>query len=137
MVGFKALSDEEVKRKYNEAKEGSKLKDNRLEDLLFINEKLREYQVLWDQLEYMLHIDAEDMQDVYDWRLEAERERREQKGAENAMSDEQIKKFVDGYIPAYELYTEGLRSEKWRGEEGRKLRFVVGKDRKVKEVETI
>lgn len=137
MVGFKALSDEEVKSTFDSAPEGSKLKDNKLEDVLFVNEKLREYQVLWDQLEYMLHIDAEEVSYVYDWRLEAEKERRAQKGEANAMSDEQVKKFVDGYIPAYELYTEGLRSEKWRNEAGRKLRFVVGKDRKVKEVETI
>lgn len=137
MVGFKALSDEEVKCKHSSAPEGSALKKQKLEDLLFVNEKLREYQVLWDQLEYMLQIDAEEMSYVYDWRLEAEKERRVQKGEANAMSDEQVKKFVDGYIPAYELYTEGLRSEKWRNEAERKLRFVVGKDRKVKEVETI
>ena len=39
--------------------------------------------------------------------------------------------------PAYELYTETLRNGIFGGEKGKQLRFVVGKDRKVKEVHQI
>ena len=34
--------------------------------------------------------------------------------------------------PAYELYTDVLRNGIFGGVEGKQLRFVVGKDRKVK-----
>ena len=64
------------------------------------------------------------------------------------MTDEQVKTFVDGYYPSYELYVDGLRkgifaTMKTEGvaegndAQGRQLRVVVGKDRKVKKVEKI
>lgn len=36
--------------------------------------------------------------------------------------------------PSYELFTDRLRAGSFDGEEGRQLRFVIGKDRKVKKV---
>ena len=39
--------------------------------------------------------------------------------------------------PAYELYTEVLRNGIFADEKYKQLRFVVGKDRKVKEVHRI
>lgn len=41
-----------------------------------------------------IHIDAEDPKWVYDWRLEAEVKLRAAKGS--GMTDEQVKRFVDG-----------------------------------------
>jgi len=51
------------------------------------------------------------------------------------MSDEQVIKFVDGYYPAYELYTSALRRGIFAGEQskGRQLRIIVGRDRRVKD----
>lgn len=37
--------------------------------------------------------------------------------------------------PAYELYTDVLRKGIFSGEKGKQLRLVVGRDRRVKEVE--
>ena len=70
------------------------------------------------------------------------------------MTDEQVKTFIDGCklhfrscqmsflltridYPSYELYTDLLRNGIWGGGKGKQLRLVVGKDRKVKEVEEI
>ena len=44
---------------------------------------------------------------MYTWRLEQEHNLWKSKG--KGMSDDDVKTFVDGYYPAYELYTEGLR----------------------------
>ena len=52
------------------------------------------------------------------------------------MTDEQVKEFVDGYYPAYELFTETLREGVFE-DKGRQLRLVVGQDRKVVKVERI
>ena len=67
---------------------------------------------------------------------------RAEKGA--GMSDEEVKAFVDGYFPGYELYYKGVREGVFipggnreadrDGASGRKqLNIVVGKDRKLKE----
>ncbi|RDW92081.1 hypothetical protein BP5796_01475 [Coleophoma crateriformis] len=132
-VGFRALSDAEVGAKH--AAPGTvTLGKHRLEDLLFVNERLREYDVMTDCFDAFIHVDAEETGFVYDWRLQQEAALRREKGT--GMSDEQVVKFVDGYYPAYELYTEQLRQGvlAGKGTEGRQLRLVVGKDRKVNQV---
>lgn len=141
-VGFRALSSAEVETKQAAAKIASNtstqvktLQKNRLEDLLFVNENLKAYDAVTDLLDAFIHIDAEDTGYVYDWRLQQEAALRRDKGT--GMTDEQVIKFVDGYYPAYELYTETLRAGVFankKGKEGSQLRLVVGKDRKVKHV---
>ncbi|SLM40821.1 uridine cytidine kinase [Lasallia pustulata] len=138
-VGFRPLSREEVKSKWEDAvrakEQGGyrgRLGCNRLEDVEFINAALREYDELTDQFDALIHIDAEDTQYVYEWRLEQEAALRATKGV--GMTDEQVVNFVNGYYPAYELFTERLRAGAFGEEKGRQLRLVVGKDREVKEV---
>lgn len=132
-VGFRALAKEEVKRK----REGYSrtLKAHPLEHLLFVNEKLREYEVMNRQFDAFIHIDAEETDFVYKWRQEQEKVLREEKGS--GMSVEEVTRFVDGYYPAYELFTDALRDGLFKGTEdeaGRQLRLVVGRDRRVKDV---
>ena len=134
-VGFRALASEEVKRKQaaSRAQASATLWKHRLEDLLFVNEKLREYDVMTDMFDAFIHIDALETVYVYDWRLEQEASLRREKGA--GMTDEQVIKFVDGYYPAYELFTDALRTGVFKGldSKGKQLRLIVGRDRKVKE----
>ena len=133
-VGFSALSDEEVVAKY--AQPGTvTLHKHRLEDLQFVNEKLRAYEVINKCFDAFIHIDAEDTGFVYDWRQQQEAALRRERGT--GMSEEMVTKFVDGYYPAYELFTDALREGIFKGKEdvkGRQLRLIVGRDRKVKEV---
>ncbi|PMD50171.1 uridine/cytidine kinase [Hyaloscypha bicolor E] len=132
-VGFRTLSSDEVKRKWEEG--GVTLGRHRLQDLLFVNEKLREYEVLNDAFDAFIHIDAEETGYVYAWRQEQEEVLRREKG--RGMSREEVERFVDGYYPAYELFTEKLRMGLFSGVDGgkgRQLRLVVGRDRRVKEV---
>lgn len=92
------------------------------------------------RLNAIVHIDAAVPLSVYEWRLQQEVTLREVRGA--GMTDDQVRHFVDGYYPAYELYTEGLRQRvirdeppKSRDKYGSKLRLVVGSDRRVLKVE--
>jgi D-glycerate 3-kinase len=107
-----------------------------------------------------LRSDAEDTQYVYGWRLEQEAALRVRRGA--GMTNEQVIEFVDGCMctnallyyhgerkleqglllpsfltskatdyPAYELFSDALRRGLFE-DEGRQLRLIVGKDRRVK-----
>lgn len=128
-VGFRALEPAALEEKW--AGESLTLKHHSLDDLAFVNEALRGYDVVTDLFDAFVHIDAEDLSYVYAWRQEQEAKLREERGT--GMTDEQVVTFVDGYFPAYELYSEGVRKGVLGGgRDGRQLRLVVGKDRKVK-----
>ncbi|PBP28866.1 hypothetical protein BUE80_DR000137 [Diplocarpon rosae] len=55
----------------------------------------------------------------------------------SGMTEEQVTKFVDGYYPAYELFTGALREGLFKGNKGgesKQLRLIVARDRKVTDV---
>ncbi|EME79825.1 uncharacterized protein MYCFIDRAFT_87978 [Pseudocercospora fijiensis CIRAD86] len=140
-VGFRALSDAQVESKWQAAKAQAEKGDGsykgrlgllKLEDVLFVNRRLREYDAFTDRFGAFIHIDAEDTLYVYHWREEQEAAMRASKGT--GMSQEQVINFVNGYYPCYELYTDVLRDGIFTGEKGKQLRLVVGRDRRVKEV---
>jgi D-glycerate 3-kinase len=132
-VGFRALSDADVEAKWNGP--SRTLQKHKLEHLLFVNERLKGYDALTDLFDAFIHIDAEDLEFVYNWRSQQEEHLRRDKGDPNAgMSPEQVIKFVDCYFPAYELYTDKVRQGILPGRPGHQLRMIVGPDRKVKEV---
>lgn len=134
-VGFRALPHATITTLHS-SKKTKTLHKHDLDNLLFINEKLKEYDDVTGCFDVFIHIDAEDVEWVYKWREEQEEAlRREGKGG---MTAEEVVRFVDGYFPAYELFTENLREGMFAelGEEGkgRQLRLVVGKDRRVRRV---
>jgi D-glycerate 3-kinase len=132
-VGFRAIGCKEIEAK--QAAPSTTLHKHRFEDLVFVNEKLKDYDVMTDAFDAFIHIDAQETGFVYDWRLEQEAALRREKGS--GMTDEMVRRFVDGYYPAYELYTDGVRAGvlKEKGP-GRQLRLVVGRDRRVRDVIT-
>ncbi|KAK9371804.1 P-loop containing nucleoside triphosphate hydrolase protein [Lipomyces chichibuensis] len=142
-VGFQALTDDEVKAKWEESKRvhqaelklaRTTLWSLRLEDLLFVNCMLKGYDVMTNLFDAMIHIDAVDTSYVYKWRLQQEAEMREQTG--RGMTDKEVVKFVDGYYPAYELFSDKLRQGVVKNK-GRQLRLVVRDDRKVQDIVVI
>jgi D-glycerate 3-kinase len=140
-VGFRALSADEVTAKHADSRFMT-LKQHTMDDLLFVNEKLKAYDVITDLLNCFVHIDAQNLKFVYEWRLEQEFKLRKEKGA--GMTDEQVIKFVDGYYPAYELYTEGVKqgvvkkNQELAHDDGkRQLRVEIAKDRSPTEVEVV
>lgn len=127
-VGFRALDVAEVEARWKGR--GRTLHNHDLEHLLFVNEQLRRYDVLTDLFDAFVHIDAEHTEYVYAWRLQQEKKLRQDKGT--AMTDDQVVAFVDAYYPAYEMFSDKLRSGV-PAQPGRQLRLVVGRDRVVKE----
>ena len=85
---------------------------------------LEKYAAAWDsRCDSWLMVRASNgPQCVYSWRLQAERQLREASGGKG-MSDEQVKDFVDRFLPAYEAYLPGAAE---RGPPGsRKGRVLV------------
>lgn len=132
-VGFRSSTSADIEAKWNAP--SRTLQQHRLEHLLFVNDQLRGYDDVTSKLDAFVHIDSEDTQYVYAWRLEQEDNLRIDRGDPTAgMTPDQVTRFVDGYYPAYELYTDGLRNGVLPGRPASQLRLIVGRDRKVKEV---
>ncbi|KAJ9637023.1 hypothetical protein H2204_004946 [Knufia peltigerae] len=149
-VGFRPLSESALRSKHAAAVAAlekstpsnpytGRLGHNTLASVTAINDALKSYDQLTSQLDAFVHIDAADPTYVYKWRLEQEANLRAARGS--GMTDEQVKHFVDGYYPAYELYTDTLREGVFKDVrpdwQGRQLRLIVGADRKVQQVITI
>lgn len=126
-VGFRSVGHQEVETKWKAPSRTLGL--HKLEDLLFINDQLKEYNAVTDLFDAFIHIDAEDTQYVYEWRLQQELQLRRERGI--GMTDEQVVKFVDAYYPAYELFSDGVRNGVFLDRRGCQLRLVVGQDRLV------
>ncbi|KAJ9298210.1 hypothetical protein DTO271G3_3815 [Paecilomyces variotii] len=151
-VGFRPWDDGTLREKWEAAvrQKDTGNYDGRLgyvkfEDVKTVNDALKRYNVLTDQLDALIHIDAENPRFVYEWRQEQERTLRAAKGT--GMTEEQVNHFVDGYYPSYELFTETLREGVFKPTagkpvpeadwKGRQLRLVIEKNRRVREVITI
>jgi D-glycerate 3-kinase len=132
-VGFRALAPERVQAKWDAP--SRTLKQHTLEHLLLLNDKLKPYESIWDYFHVFIQIDAEDEEYVYTWRQEQEDYLRLSRDDPQAgMTAEQVRKFVDGFYPGYELYTHGLR-QGWNSDKpDNQLRIVVGPDRGIKQV---
>lgn len=132
-VGFRSIAPEAIEAKWRG--QSRTLHLHKLEDLVFINDQLRGYDVVTDLFDAFIHIDAEDTEYVYDWRLQQEHQLIRERGT--GMTNEQVVKFVDAYYPAYELFSDGVRKGILPHRPGCQLRLVVGKDRTVIDTITI
>ncbi|KAI5813906.1 P-loop containing nucleoside triphosphate hydrolase protein [Pyronema omphalodes] len=139
-VGFKSLGEDEVRLRFANGEVGGallkklmsqedppreeKARLQVLESLLEVDRSLAGYDVLTNEYDFLIHIDAEDINYVYTWRLEQERAMIELRGS--GMSEDEVRNFVDGYMPGYELYVNQLREGIFK-ERGKQIRVVLGK----------
>jgi D-glycerate 3-kinase len=130
-VGFQALSPTDIAKKWLSSVSPSTLLDHALEHLQFVNGKLEGYSCLWDRLDALVWLRAQDIDFAYEWRIQQEHAMKAALGS--GMSDDQVRTFVDGYMPAYELYIDGLmRGDLFRGKTGcRILRIDYDRNRAI------
>jgi D-glycerate 3-kinase len=127
-VGFRPIAEAELERKWRAP--SRTLHSHKLEQLMFVNKQLARYDAITDLLDAFIHISAQELEWVYEWRLQQEAGLRRETG--QGMTDEQVVKFVDAYYPAYELYSDGVAAGVFRGRKpGHQLCLVVGQDRSV------
>lgn len=140
-VGFQPLPASVIEEKFSQAVAG-KLPINtpsrhQLSHLLEVNENLKRYCDAFmgpRHFDFFVHLDTNDLHNVYTWRLEQEHKMIAVKGS--GMSDEQVKAFIDGYMPSYEIYLNTLRQGLFE-DKGRMVRVVLGRQRSVEQVEVL
>lgn len=150
-VGFLSLDDEPLRKKWEEAR----LQDTdqsqqawsiqtlgsiKLEHLYKINSNLRVYNETFlrpDRFHSLIHLDTENLGNVYNWRLQQEHALWRIKG--EGMTDNDVMRFVKGYMPSYELYLDQLRHRSFpkNGSEATHLRVLLDKNRIVIQVEIV
>lgn len=102
-----------------------------------VDRAVAEYEaVITERLDALVHVDAPDPRWAYRWRREQEARLRDECGGVGGMTDAQVDAFVDGYMPAYRLYLDGLRCGGVVAA-GRHLRLVVDQDRRVVDMEIL
>jgi D-glycerate 3-kinase len=140
-VGFQPLPSSAIEEKHKLALAG-KLPINtpaqhQLQHLLAVNENLKRYCNAFmgpEHFDFFIHIDTTDLRNVYTWRLQQEHKMIEAKGS--GMSDAQVRAFIDGYMPSYEIYLDTLRNGLFR-EKGRMVRVELDKARRIEKVEEL
>ncbi|CCH42669.1 putative kinase [Wickerhamomyces ciferrii] len=81
----------------------SKLLSNFPKDDIFeINSFLDEYVKIWNFFDVDIFFDTEDINNVFEWRIQQEHELIEQKGS--GMTDQQVRDFISRYMAVYKLY---------------------------------
>jgi D-glycerate 3-kinase len=126
-VGFRPLSDSVLEERWNAAKTAfgdatsapgerltpaQTLATHKLEHLRLVNENLRRYCEKFmgpAHFDYLLQLNPQDVMYIYDWRLQQEHAMKAVKGS--GMTDEQVVRFVEGYMPGYALYLDDLRTK--------------------------
>ncbi|KAJ1653546.1 hypothetical protein IWQ61_006354 [Dispira simplex] len=141
MIGFRALPDEAVVTRYRRAQEAQRLglgpDDNtnpdlivqlaryELEHVLEINRHLTQLETQWYPLvDSMICLTTDDLRYVYTWRLEQERSLSRElaqstSADQGVLTEEQVKDFVDRFMPAYLLYQPTLSLQGFFGQGAR------------------
>ncbi|KAH7305441.1 P-loop containing nucleoside triphosphate hydrolase protein [Stachybotrys elegans] len=145
-LGFTPLTDREIKQKWEKdrlAIQGSEkgfgrrnIADHELHHLQLINSNLNGYYHDFmgpQHFDGLLHLSTNKLLQVYEWRLDQERALRKHKPG---MTDDQVIRFVRGYMPAYELYLNRLQQGNFfQGEEQKKhVQVILNHAREVLEV---
>ncbi|CDK27163.1 unnamed protein product [Kuraishia capsulata CBS 1993] len=100
----------------------------RLQDIEFINSKLKEYQETWKLFDAFVYITTDSIDNVYHWRQQQEHALIQSKGT--GMTDEEVQLFVDRYMPSYYLYYDKL-AEKGCGSTKHNCRIKIDLARQV------
>ncbi|CAO2653244.1 Nn.00g026550.m01.CDS01 [Neocucurbitaria sp. VM-36] len=146
-VGFQALSEDAVRSKHEAAAASgvddglesiTTLSNHQLTHLQEMNQSLRRYNDTFmgpQHFDFLIHLDTDDLKNVYRWRLQQEHAMIKTKGS--GMADNEVRAFVRGYMPGYELYLNELRRGFFGSGSGRQIRVVMGRERTVEKIDHV
>lgn len=146
-IGFQALATDELQRVWQAAQVRTEPKPTTseeyivntlplydFEDLKIVNDALQSYNETFmgqGDFDVMVHLDTDDLRNVYQWRMQQEEELLRKTG--QGMTQQGVVNFVRGYMVSYELYLERLRKEKFTTavDFGSHIRVVIDSRRQV------
>ncbi|KAJ9098618.1 hypothetical protein QFC21_004265 [Naganishia friedmannii] len=146
-VGFCPLEADELELRYNSAQQEyldtlrkpdpPAFLGHSLQDLLTVNRLLKTTaDTLWGFFTVFIQLELASLSQIYHWRLEQEHAMMLQNGG-IGMTPEQVRVFVDRYLPGYELWMDGIKTGKYAARwQGRGLSLVYGAGREVLQVKT-
>ncbi|KAF8891778.1 hypothetical protein BD779DRAFT_1513065 [Infundibulicybe gibba] len=150
-MGFGAITEEEINNIWTDVwmQERKKLGMNQeqggiqTEDILMVNGRLGAYSKIWNFFDIWVQIKPAILSGpsfpsryslVYKWRLQQEHTMRAANGG-RGMSDQDVKIFVDRYIPGYVFFGDDFKDRKSRGWPGSSLAIIIDETRNVMDVE--
>ncbi|OXB39193.1 actin cross-linking [Cryptococcus neoformans] len=129
-MGFSPLSESDLKQIYDQPKPASPLTsktyfpNHSLSSLLTLNAYLADFSSsIYPSFTSFIQIEPKSYDYVFNWRLQQEHNMKAKNGGKG-MSDGQVQKFVERYMPGYELWKDGIwsREAPWIGQ-GLRLKF--------------
>ncbi|KAI9143015.1 P-loop containing nucleoside triphosphate hydrolase protein, partial [Paraphysoderma sedebokerense] len=111
MLGFKPVPLDQLSSLYsNSGMTSNVFRRHSIADLQCIMRNLESFVTdIYPLLDSFIHMSVQDLNVVYQWRLEQEQQLIAEKGV--GMNDEQTQHFVDRFMPLYELCLPRLTSE--------------------------
>jgi D-glycerate 3-kinase len=104
-LGFKHLPDATLPEAYRNSPEASKFT---FEEVSKINDNVKLYEdAIYPHFDIFCHMAPTSLENVYQWRLQQEHSMKATRGV-GGMSDQQVRAFVDTYMPAYGLFLPNL-----------------------------
>ncbi|KAJ9113759.1 hypothetical protein QFC20_001785 [Naganishia adeliensis] len=139
-VGFSPLDEQELVARYLKAEQARQespetdapaFLNHSLDNVKTVNELLRRTaSQLWSFFTVFIQLEVASLSQIYFWRLEQEHAMMAQNGG-IGMTDEQVKVFVDRYLPGYELWMDGIKTgtyaQQWKGR-GLSLVYSAGRE---------
>lgn len=114
-MGFSPITPSQVAEKQNSSPSDSPLRRYSLEALQQINSNLQAYTAWYKHFSVFLQIKPTNLDNVYIWRTQQEHAMKASNGGQG-MSDEDVKAFVDRYMPGYYLFLDTIQeNEQWKG----------------------
>ncbi|CCE78918.1 Piso0_000953 [Millerozyma farinosa CBS 7064] len=128
--GYRSMDAQQLRLRYLAAdNETSVMKRHTLYHLEYINDRLKAYEQIWSYFDYFIGLRTDEIRNVYQWRLEQEHTLKKPRPYKTGMSDEEVKAFVDRYMPVYEMYYEGFCDSVCVNAECHNLKLTIDKNR--------
>lgn len=128
--GFLSLRKEELRRIYNDDSNRERVfHKHQLGHLEQINEMLEKYLSLWSYFDYFVCLETTSLKNIYEWRLQQEESLRKSRKDTSGMTDDQVIKFVDKFMPLYELFYYHLCANGCVEKKDHNLILGINKDR--------
>ncbi len=139
-IGFASLTKETLQSRYEQAlslppQSRPFFASHPLEHLFLVNDNLTlEAESFYPLFTVFIEFSVSSLDHIYQWRLQQEQAMMAKNGG-IGMNADQVRSFVTRYLPAYELWGDGIRTGKHsKGWEGRGLSISLGPERQVESI---